>query len=115
MKKLQESLSKKQLLRKTRGGRDALQCVSPTKNTSAVDTLSKHLVKNKLPLCESVTTIHVLALDGRVVASTNKNELGVDLSKEDFFLKGEKGTSITENFTSHNGLPEIAISTPIYG
>ncbi len=109
-----DGLIKKQLLRKMRRGKDALQCVSTT-NNGGIDALSKHLIKNKLPLCESITTIHVLALDGRVVASTNKNELGVDLSKEDFFLKGKNSTSITENFTSHNGLPEIAISTPIYG
>ncbi len=110
-----DGLIKTQLLRKTRGDRDALQGVSTTKNKRAVDILSKHLVKNKLPLCKSITTIHVLTLDGRVTASTNKDKIGMDLSKEDFFLKGENGASITENFTSHNGLPEIAISAPIYG
>jgi len=82
-------------------------------NTSAINKLNKHLVKNKLSLDKTINTINVLSLEGRVVASTNNAEMGRDLSKEACFEEGKNAVTIVENRAGHTGLPEITISTPI--
>ena len=82
-------------------------------NTSAINKLNKHLVKNKLSLDKTINTINVLSLEGRVVASTNNAEMGRDLSKEACFEEGKNAVTIVENRAGHRGLPEITISTPI--
>lgn len=105
---------KTQLCRKTSVSNDSEQKVRTAKNNGAANILSRYLINNKLPLIKPITAINVLATDGRVVASTIKNEVGMNLSKEEFFLKGKNGTSLTDISTTHSGLPEIAISTPIY-
>ena len=79
----------------------------------AVDTLSKHLAVNKLPLNDRIKAINVLTMDGKVVASTNSVEIGRDLSGEALFVRGKDATTITEINVGHGGLPELAISTPI--
>ncbi len=82
-------------------------------NTSAINKLNKHLVKNKLSLDKTINTINILSLEGRVVASTNNAEMGKDLSKEACFEEGKNAVAIVENRAGHMGLPEITISTPI--
>ena len=82
-------------------------------NTSAINKLNKHLVKNKLSLDKTINTINILSLEGRVVASTNKAEMGRDLSKDACFEEGKNAVAIVENRAGHRGLPEITISTPI--
>lgn len=99
------------LSRKIYRSRDASQCISAGKNRRHADILSKHLIKNKLPLNGDVKTIHILTPDGRVAASTNSMEIGMDYSREAFFIGGKSTT--TEISARHGGLPEIAISTPI--
>ncbi|MBM4054216.1 MAG: PAS domain S-box protein [Planctomycetes bacterium] len=82
-------------------------------NTSAADALSKHLIKNKIALDETITTIHILSTEGKVLASTNKAEIGRDLSREVFFIKGKDAAAVTETHIHHMGYPELAISTPV--
>src|SRR3990167_9414305 len=82
-------------------------------NTSAINKLNKHLVKNKLSLDKTINTINILSLEGRVAASTNKAEMGRDLSKDACFEEGKNAVAIVENRAGHRGLPEITISTPI--
>ena len=76
--------------------------------------VNKHLVENKLPLSECIKTINLLSLDGRVVASTNNSEIGMDLSGATFFIKGKEVSTVTEIDVGHGGLPELAISTPVF-
>ncbi len=83
-------------------------------NTFAIRTLNEHLVRNKLPLDKTIHAITILSLEGRVVASTNTSDLEKDLSSEVFFVKGKDAVTIVENYAGHMGLPEIAISAPIY-
>ncbi|MBI5308737.1 MAG: PAS domain-containing protein [Planctomycetes bacterium] len=109
-----DGLIKTLLRRKTRESRDTLQGISVSKNKHAVDTLRKHLIKNKLPLSKSIKTIVILSMDGRVVVSTNDDEIGMDYSREPFFTTTTTTTTM-KNCPGHNGLPELAISTPIYG
>ncbi|HJW85510.1 MAG TPA: PAS domain S-box protein [Candidatus Brocadiaceae bacterium] len=112
-----DGLIKTQLRRKIREGRDALQCVSVGKNKHAVDALRKHLIESKLPLSKSIKTIVILSMDGRVVASTNGDEMGMDYSREPFFTTTTTmmTTTTMKNCPGHGALPELAISTPIYG
>ncbi|HHT9123789.1 MAG TPA: cache domain-containing protein, partial [Candidatus Wunengus sp. YC63] len=82
-------------------------------NTSAINKLNKHLVRNKLVLDKTINTINILSLEGRVAASTSSAEIGRDLSKEACFEGGKNAVTIVENRAGHRGLPEITISTPI--
>lgn len=80
----------------------------------SVDTLSKHLVKNKLPLYKDIKVIYILSSDGHVVASTNNSEIGRDVSCEAFFIKGKDAVSFEEHVSGYNELPDLIISSPIF-
>jgi len=80
----------------------------------SVSNLSKYLAENKITLDESIKTIHVLSMEGRVVASTDNSEIGKDLSGETFFIKGKDAIALIENTAVHDGLPELAVSAPIF-
>ncbi len=80
----------------------------------SVNHLSKYLAENKLTLDESIKTIHVLSMEGRVVASTDNAEIGKDLSNETFFIKGKDAITLVENPAGHEGMPELAVSAPIF-
>lgn len=104
---------KNHLLKNIRGSRGALQCASTSKNKRAVDTLSKHLIKNKIILDKDINTIHVISLEGRVIASTDKQKIGKDYSNDAIFTKGKEATTIIETIVEQGGLPELAVSAPV--
>ncbi|MEK7313384.1 MAG: PAS domain-containing protein, partial [Deltaproteobacteria bacterium] len=54
---------------------------------SVVSVLNAHLLRNKLPLDNTLRSIHVMDRFGRVVASTDKNAIGTDFSDMKFFEK----------------------------
>lgn len=80
----------------------------------ATTSLNKHLVKNKIILDKTIKTIHVLSLEGRVVASTNGHEIGMDVSGEDFFIKGKDAIIVVECKSREFHEPELAISAPVF-
>ena len=79
----------------------------------ADNVLNKHLIKNKLAINESINTIHVLSLEGRVVASTNNTDIGRDFSHETIFVKGRDSVTVEERYAGNGKLPNLAISAPI--
>lgn len=83
-------------------------------NKNAVDSLHEHLIKNKLTLDNIINTIHILSLEGRVVASTNSSEIGMDLSRESFFVRGKDSVTIEEYHIRQKQIPQLAISSPIF-
>ncbi len=96
-----DCLIRRQLLKKARGGK------------FAADTTSSYLIKHKLGLDKSINTIHILSLDGRVIASTNKSEIGRDLSNETIFTQGKDAVTVVEKCFGHCNMTELAISAPI--
>ncbi len=96
-----DCLIRRQLLKKSRGGK-----FSP-------DITSGYLTNHKLGLDKSITTIHILSLDGRVIASTNKSEIGRDFSKEAIFTQGKNTVAMAEKCFGHCNQTELAISAPI--
>ena len=80
----------------------------------SVNNLSKYLAENKITLDESIKTIHILSMEGRVVASTDNAEIGKDLSNKTFFVKGKDAIALVENPAGHEGMPELAVSAPIF-
>jgi len=96
-----DCLIRRQLLKKVRGGK-----FTP-------DITSSYLANHKLGLDKSIITIHILSLDGRVIASTNKSEIGQDFSKEVIFTQGKKAVAVVEKNFGHCALTELAISAPI--
>ena len=57
--------------------------------------------KYNLSLKRRIKAINVRTIDGRVVASTNSSEIGMDVSGETFFIKGKDATTITEVDVGH--------------
>ncbi len=84
-----------------------------TKKGGASAPLNDHLAKNKLSLDKSIRSIHVLGLNGRVVASTETLSIGKDASMEPYFKNGRYGTSIAEGRFLMDNLPMLAISNPV--
>lgn len=89
---------------------DALQRIG-REDRFAVNSLSDHLVRNKLPIGLHITLIHAVGLDGKVKASTDASAIGVDLSKEPFFSAAD--VTITETLVE--GRPALAVTAPVNG
>ncbi len=82
-------------------------------HTADVARLNDHLVRNKKSLDESIHTIQLYSLDGRVVSATDPSTLNEDVSTHDSFLKGKKGGGATLVKSPDDGRPELIISTPV--
>ncbi len=80
--------------------RDELQKIIDGRSTGP-GKLNAHLKKNKQPLDKSIKAIHIIALDGRIKASTDKAHIGRDVSREDFFLEGRHSASVFESEAIH--------------
>src|SRR5574337_877168 len=79
------------------------------------DGLSRHLVRNKLPLARHMHSIYVMDLKGRVVASTDARLSGADMSGDESFIKGRQDLALTERGIESGGLPGLLISAPVRG
>lgn len=96
--------------------RDSLEKINQkgpdTKRLS--DDLNKHLLENKKPLDPDCYDISILNLEGKVVASTNKDTIGSDKSDDDCFNEGKKGLHVKSVYHSETtGKDLIAVSVPI--
>jgi len=83
-------------------------------------SLNTHLKRNKQSLDKSIILIMVADLNGKVIASTNDHELGVDESKHDYFIEGKKGAYISDvHIGRHIGKTsnsyQILVSVPLTG
>lgn len=77
-------------------------------------SLSEYILKNKLPLDKQIYRINVLDLNGRLAASTHAQRGVADASGEEYFIKGRRGTAVTEKDNGYLGKPEVVFSTPVY-
>jgi methyl-accepting chemotaxis protein len=96
--------------------RDSLEKINQkcpdTKKLS--DDLSRHLIENKKPLDPDCVDISVLNLEGKVIASTDKDKTGSDKSSDDYFVEGKKGIHIKSVYHSEiAGKDLIAASSPL--
>lgn len=92
--------------------RDQLQKINQGNLREAVP-LSHHLIWNKISMDKTINSIHIISLSGRIAASTNSLEIGRDVSKEPFYLKGKEGIAVSEGLTQPLRSPGLAISGPI--
>ncbi|MBI5643759.1 MAG: PAS domain S-box protein [Deltaproteobacteria bacterium] len=92
--------------------KERLKEINKGKKTAAT-LLSQHLSRNKIIIDTTIQVINIISLDGRVAASTEEGETGKDLSGETFFLKGIKGSSVTEEYRGITGVPELIVTAPI--
>jgi diguanylate cyclase (GGDEF)-like protein/PAS domain S-box-containing protein len=92
--------------------RDSLEGIINGKEEN-IPALTKHLFKNKLPLDDTIHHISILTLDGKVVASTHSEQIGMEASDELYFKKGLKGAAISEPLLIKDGAAELAISAPL--
>lgn len=83
------------------------------------DLLAEHLIRNKMPLDKFLLGIDILDLNGRVVASTDKKEIGHDESAENYFFKAKElnygEVYVSDVFISRHfeGKSVLAISAPL--
>ncbi|MBI5598390.1 MAG: EAL domain-containing protein [Deltaproteobacteria bacterium] len=80
----------------------------------ASSSLSEHLIKNKIVLDKTIRVIEVASPDGVIVAATSPSEIGENVSGDEFFIKGRVAATVTENLKGHEGLPELALSAPVF-
>ncbi|MFQ5737349.1 MAG: PAS domain-containing protein, partial [Thermodesulfobacteriota bacterium] len=74
--------------------------------------LESHLRETKLPLDKHIETINVMDLDGTVIASTDGNAAGRDLSAEQYFLSGKEKSSYGEAADTR-GRAQLFLSAPV--
>ncbi len=78
------------------------------------EELSEYLLENKKPLDPELYTVHVMDLNGNVIASTDLSEVGQNKLDKNYFIKGKEATHIKDVYysTTLNKIA-LAISTPL--
>ncbi|HZX36274.1 MAG TPA: EAL domain-containing protein [Thermodesulfobacteriota bacterium] len=90
--------------------RDSLKKITGG-DKSGAGALNAHLIRNKLPLDNTLRSIYVMDRFGRVAASTEKNAVGKDFSDMKFFGSALKGVSAQE--AANGPEPRLAIAVPV--
>ncbi|MBI2411816.1 MAG: PAS domain S-box protein [Deltaproteobacteria bacterium] len=80
-------------------------------DAAAAKRLGEYLRKEKLVLDEGIGRISVISPYGMVMASTDKGFMGVDVSKEAFFMAGKSRPFIAEH--DFGPIPGIIIAVPV--
>jgi len=100
--------------------RDSLDASMPGRGPRA--DLSEYLLKHKLPLDKKFSRLSVLNIEGRVVASAAKpapagskqgGKIGLDESKEEFFIKTKETAAVTISEFENAGVHELVFSAPL--
>ncbi len=69
--------------------------------------LSSHLLRNKKPLDPSIRSISIVALDGRIVGSTDRSAIGTSIAGTPAFEQGKKSTTVVDETR------RLLVATPI--
>lgn len=83
-------------------------------NQYAAKALNKHLIQNKIVLDEAINIIHIISMDGRIVASTDNEDIGKDVSGKAYFIKGRDSVTAVECREGIRESAEIAVAAPIF-
>lgn len=86
---------------------------SLSKDGRPSQALSRYLREYKLPLDSQISSIHVISTDGRIIASTDENDSGMDVSSSEFFANARKAVPVTETFHGPDNEHGIAVSVPV--
>ena len=96
--------------------RDSLEKISqkgPDVN-EATEKLNRYLSEEKKPLDPEVYEMFVIDLQGKVVSSTYKSEIGQEKSSDPYFVQGKKGVYIKDIYESKTtGKIGFAVSAPL--
>ncbi len=92
---------------------DSVIRASLTQGSGPSPALSRYLKEYKLPLDNQISSIHVISTDGRVIASTDDNDIGSDVSANEFFVNAKRAVPVTETLHGPNGEHGIAVSVPV--
>lgn len=79
----------------------------------AVNALNNYLIRNKLPLEETLHSIHIISTEGVVIASTHPSLIGKEVTGEQFFIDFKKGKRVAENMAGFESIPTISVTSPI--
>lgn len=86
-----------------------------TKGVICGISLGEYMRRYKLPILKNMYRLSIISsADGKALASTEPGIEGADLSGQGFFIRGRNGLNITELTSGHMGMPEIAVSSPVY-
>ena len=78
------------------------------------EELNRHLLENKKPLDPDCQEIFVLNLEGKVAASSEKDNVGKDKSGDEYFAEGKKGIFTQLSYRQERkGKGYITISAPL--
>lgn len=77
------------------------------------DKLSKYIKEDKEPVDSDINATHVMNMQGRIVASTDRDSVGQDKSGDDYFTGGKKGIYVKDAYIAGNGMESIAVSVPL--
>lgn len=80
---------------------------------AGVDELSRYIREDKEPVDQEIEATNLLNLDGKIIASSDKAELGADKSTDPYFVGGRQGTFIKDPYYSSSGFAALAVATPV--
>ena len=81
--------------------------------SSLTSELCKYILEDKEPVDPDINVTHILNIDGKIVASTDKESIGQDKSQDPYFIEGKKATYVKDAYFSPAGKQCIAVSVPM--
>ncbi len=101
--------------------RDSASLLAKSSDSEVALALCDHLAKNKMSLDSTIYGINVTDLSGRILASTDKTEVGQNEAAHEYFLRGQNlpygEASVGDVALSHHfgkTSPEIAVAAPLF-
>ena len=83
-------------------------------SSAVLQELSKYLVEDKMLVDAQITAINILSPEGKIIISSNLEQIGVDKSQDDYFTGGKMGPHVKDIYVSSvTKEPAIAFSAPI--
>lgn len=78
------------------------------------DELTEHLIKNKLPVIEGMIEVFTIDINGEVVASTNKDNIGLKRGNNPYFLYAKEELFFKDLYFSETlGEKLFTVSAPV--
>lgn len=95
--------------------KDSLYKIKNGENTKeAAEKLRAHLIVNKLPVDKSFYKVLALGASGAVVASTDKESVGLDMSGDPVFMEGRSRPYVKNlSYDSVAGVKSLVLSAPV--
>lgn len=92
---------------------DCLYNLNMNNSECTSESLSYHLKENKLPLIDELQKVFAIGLNGKIVASSLSEDIGLDKKDEPYFVYGKEKPFIEVHLSKTTNTIALTVSAPV--